>query len=273
MRGLLDEICQAKRQYVAARKKEVPLAALEEAAGSLSKPRGFIQSLRAARTTGQIGLICEIKRASPSAGSLRQGLDVARIARAYERGGARCLSVLTDRPYFKGHERDLAIARAATDLPVLRKDFILDPYQIAESRAIGADCILLILAALDSQLAADLEAAALDLGLDVLIEVHNEKELERSFSMQSPLLGINNRNLATLEVDLETSKRLSALTPGDRLIVSESGLRDRRDLKALEIYGIRCFLIGESLLRQHDVETATKALLKDGAHGKTQPPG
>lgn len=273
MSGLLDEICQAKRQYVAARKKEVPLAALEEAAGSLPKPRGFIRSLRAARTAGRFGLICEIKRASPSAGRLRGDLDVAGLARSYARGGAACLSVLTDRAYFAGHDDDLGAARAATDLPVLRKDFILDPYQIAESRAIGADCILLILAALAPLEAGDLEARALELGMDVLLEVHEEPELETALSMQSPMIGLNNRNLATLEVDIDTSHALAGLIPGDRLMVSESGLRDRDDLMALEKSGIGCFLIGESLLRRHDIEAATKALLKDAANGKTQPPG
>jgi len=273
MTGLLDEICQAKRQYVAARLKEVPLAALEEAAASISKPRGLIQSLRAARARGQFGLICEIKRASPSAGRLRRDLDVAALAKSYAKGGAAGLSVLTDRPYFAGHDDDLGAARAATDLPVLRKDFILDPYQIVESRALGADCILLILAALQPLEANDLEAQALDLGMDVLLEVHEAAELEIAMSMQSPLICLNTRNLATLEVDLATSHTLAGLIPNDRLSVSESGLRGRDDLMALEKSGIGCFLIGESLLRQHDIEAATKALLKDTAHGKTQPSG
>ncbi len=273
MSGLLDEICRAKRQYVAARKKKVPLATLEEAAGSRSKPRGLIQSLRAARAAGQFGLICEIKRASPSAGRLCRHLDVAALAQSYTEGGAAGLSVLTDRPYFAGHDDDLRAARAATDLPVLRKDFILDPYQIVESRALGTDCVLLILAALEPLEASDLEAQALELGMDVLLEVHEEAELRIALSMQSPLIGLNNRNLATLEVDLATSHVLADLIPSDRLSVSESGLRGRDDLMALEKSGIGCFLIGESLLRQHDIEAATKALLKDAAHGKTQPPG
>ena len=273
MPGLLDEICQAKRQYVAARQKEVPLAALEEAARAISKPRGVIQSLRAARTAGQFGLICEIKRASPSAGRLRGDLDVAGLARAYAKGGAACLSVLTDRPYFAGHDDDLGAARAATELPVLRKDFILDPYQITESRAIGADCVLLILAALEPLEASDLEAQALALGMDVLLEVHEAADLGIALAMQSPLIGLNNRNLATLEVDIATSHDLAGLIPGDRLSVSESGLRGRDDLLALEKSGVGCFLIGESLLRQHDIEAATKALLKDAGHEKTPPPG
>lgn len=273
MIGLLDEICQAKRQYVTARKKKVPLATLEEAASSVSKPRGLIRSLRAARAAGQFGLICEIKRASPSAGWLCRDLNVVALAQSYAKGGASCLSILTDRPYFAGHDDDLRAARVATDLPVLRKDFILDPYQIVESRALGADCVLLILAALEPLEASDLEAQALELGMDVLFEVHEGAELEIALSMQSPLIGLNNRNLATLEVDLATSHVLADLIPSDRLSVSESGLRGRDDLMALEKSGIGCFLIGESLLRQHDIEAATKALLKDAAHGKTQPPG
>ena len=269
MTNLLDQICHAKHQYVAARKKEVPLAALEDLAASASGPRGFLQNLEAARRRRQFGLICEIKRASPSSGWLRQNLDVAALAQSYAHGGAVALSVVTDQAYFKGHEKDLAVARTATELPVLRKDFILDPYQVTESRALGADCLLLILAALDAPQAADFEAQALELGMDVLLEVHDASELEIAISMQSPLIGINNRDLATLKVDIGTSSALAERTPSDQLIVAESGLKTRDDLMALEKSGIGCFLIGESLLRQHDVEAATKALLKDAGHGKT----
>ena len=273
MSGLLDEICLAKRQHIEARRKDVPLAALEEAAAAAAQPRGFINSLRAARAKGQYGLICEIKRASPSAGRLRHDLDVAALAQAYSAGGAACLSILTDRAYFAGRDDDLAAAGLATNLPLLRKDFILDPYQVTESRAIGADCILLILAALQPSQAAELEAQAVGLGIDVLLEVHDEAELATALGMQSPLIGINNRDLATLEIDIATSHALAQLIPEDRLTVSESGLKTRRDFEDLEKSGIGCFLIGESLLRQHDVEAATKALLKDAAHAKALPSG
>jgi indole-3-glycerol phosphate synthase len=273
MANLLDKICEAKRHSLEAQRKEVPLTALKKAAASMAKPRGFIQSLKTARAAGRFGLICEIKRASPSAGRLHQQLDVGALACSYAKGGAACLSVVTEHAYFAGLDEDLMTARAATQLPVLRKDFVLDPYQVAESRALGADCILLILSVLEPLEASELEVQAHEFGLDVLLEVHNEAELVTALSMESPLIGINNRNLQTLEVDHGVSRRLAHLIPDHKLIVSESGLKTRDELIDLEKSGIGCFLIGESLLRQHDAEAATRALLRDAVHGKAVPLG
>ena len=262
MSDALTKICADKREHVAARKRARPLADVEAAARSAEAPRGFYRALRTAADEGRYGLIAEIKKASPSKGLIREDFDPPALARAYERGGATCLSVLTDIPYFQGADEYLVAARAAVSLPVLRKDFMIDPYQIPEARALGADCILLILAALDEELAADLEVAAFELGMDVLIEVHDEAELDRAMKLKSPLLGINNRNLKTLKTDTETTRRLAPrVIDANRLVVSESGLYTPEDLAEMFEAGARCFLIGESLMRQDDVEAATRKLL------------
>ena len=224
-------------------------------------PRGFTDALRRARAEGRYGLIAEIKRASPSKGLIRDDFNPTALARAYASGGATCLSVLTDTPYFQGADDHLLAARAALDLPVLRKDFILESYQIAESRAIGADCVLLIMAVLDDQRAHELEQAAFSYGMDVLIEVHDADELERALRLDSPLIGINNRDLKTLETDTATTRRLARLVPDSRMVVSESGLATAADLAEMAAAGAGCFLIGESLMSQPDVEQATRAIL------------
>lgn len=260
MSATLADILNDKRAEVAARKARAPLAALHEQAAAQPAPRGFLAALQAARHQDRYGLICEIKKASPSKGLIRADFDPPALARAYELGGATCLSVLTDEKYFQGHDAFLKAVRAAVALPVLRKDFMLDPYQIVESRAIGADCVLLILAALDDALARDMEAQALALGMDVLIEVHDEDELARAMTMQSPLIGINNRNLKTMAVSLETSLHLAAGIAPSRHVVAESGLRERADLDRLAAIGVTSFLIGESLMREADIAQATRLL-------------
>ena len=265
MSDILDQICADKRRHVAARKASHPLEGVLEAARNASPPRGFAARLREAVPGGQDGgpyvLIAEIKRASPSHGLIRGDFDPRALAQAYEAGGASCLSVLTDAPYFKGTDADLTAARSAVGLPVLRKDFMLDPYQIVESRALGADCVLLIMAALDDGEARELEAAAAELGMDVLAEVHDGEELARALSLKTPLIGINNRNLKTLEVDLAVTETLLKDIPAGRLVVSESGLSQPADLSRLSRSGVNCFLVGEALMREDDVEAATRALL------------
>jgi indole-3-glycerol phosphate synthase len=257
----LARIVADKRNEVARRRGARPSAEVAEAAADATPPRGFHRALAAAVSAGRYGLIAEIKKASPSRGLIRADFDPPTLARAYRAGGATCLSVLTDTPYFQGRDEDLVAARAAVDLPVLRKDFTIDPYQIVEARALGADCILLILAALEDSLAQELESAARDLRLDVLLEVHDEAELERALRLRSPLLGINNRNLKTLQVDLSTTERLAALVPSDRLLVCESGIRAPADLERMSRVGAGCFLVGEQLMSQPDVTAATRALL------------
>lgn len=264
MSDILARITAGKRDEIVRAKATTSLAELERAARSAPPPRGFIAALRLALAAGRYGLIAEIKRASPSKGLIRADFDPVALARAYEAGGATCLSVLTDEKHFSGRSDYLVAARAACHLPVLRKDFMLDPYQIVESRALGADCVLLIMAALEDGVAAELEAAAFELGMDVLVEVHNRGELERALHLKSPLIGINNRNLKTLTVDLSTTKELSELVPPDRIIVSESGIYGPDDLTRMARVGARCFLVGESLMRQEDVTAATRALLAVG---------
>ncbi|MCG5244262.1 indole-3-glycerol phosphate synthase TrpC [Azospirillum doebereinerae] len=261
MSDVLDRINADKRALVAARKAARPLSSVEEAARAADPVRGFVRALGAAVESGRYGLIAEIKKASPSKGLIRADFDPPALARAYREGGATCLSVLTDEPYFQGRDEYLVAARAAVDLPVLRKDFMVDPYQIVEARALGADCILIIMASLSDAQAAEIEDAAIAQGLDVLVEVHDRAELDRALLLRTPLLGVNNRNLKTLAVDIATTEELARNVPADRMLVAESGLYTPADLSRMAAVGARCFLVGESLMRQADVTAATRALL------------
>ena len=272
MSDVLARICSAKREHVARTRAALPLRMLEARAKAAAPTRGFAAALSAAASGGRFPLIAEIKKASPSRGLIRKDFDPSALARTYQRAGAACLSVLTDMPYFQGRDDDLVAARGSSDLPVLRKDFMIDPYQIVESRALGADCVLLIMAALDDGLAAELEDTALDVGLDVLVEVHDEAEFARAMRLESPLVGINNRNLRTLDVDLATAEAILPQLPVDRLAVAESGIRSIDDLKRFWALGARAFLVGESLMRQPDVESATRSLLGNGPGGPASAP-
>ena len=261
MTDILADIVERKRIHVARARTSQPLDRLDAAARAASAPRGFEQALRRRIADGAPALIAECKKASPSHGLIRTDYDPAAIAAAYQAGGAACLSVLTDEPYFQGEAAHLQAARAAVALPVLRKDFMIDPWQVVEARAIGADCILLIMAALSDGAAAELEAAALELSLDVLVEVHDRAELERALRLKTRMIGVNNRNLKTLETNLETTLELATHLPLDRLVVSESGLRTRANLDRMEEAGIHAFLVGESLMSQRDIAAATRLLL------------
>jgi len=262
MRGVLAEICAEKRVHVARRKAAVSEAGLLAGLQEAPPLRPCAAALERHLTEGRYGLIAEIKKASPSAGLIRADFDPYTLARAYEEGGASCISVLTDTPYFQGSDDDLALARRAVQLPVLRKDFILDPYQVIESRCIGADCILLIMAALSDAAASELAATAAELGLDVLAEVHDGAELDRALRLEVRMIGINNRNLKSLETDLRIAETLAPQVPRDRLVVAESGIRSPADLERLAVAGARCFLVGESLMREPDVTAATRHLLR-----------
>ncbi len=264
MSNVLTKICDEKRLHVAECKKVASLPEIETLAKKSTRPRGFGASLEKSVSEGRYGLIAEVKKASPSKGLIRADFNPTALAQAYERGGASCISVLTDVPYFQGADSYLVEARAAVTLPVLRKDFMVDPYQVVEARTLGADCILLIMAALDDTLAQELEDTALDYGMDVLIEVHDAEELERAHRLKSPLLGVNNRNLKTLDVNLTATENLAPLVAKDRHIVCESGLNTPEDLARMSKVGAERFLVGESLMRQNDVEQATRNLIAKG---------
>ncbi|RZI62286.1 MAG: indole-3-glycerol phosphate synthase TrpC [Rubrivivax sp.] len=263
MSDILDRINAVKREEVAAASARVPLAALRAEAESRTEPaRGFVNALRAKIAAGRSGVIAEVKKASPSKGVLREDFRPADIARSYEEHGAACLSVLTDAPHFQGSVEFLKQARAACALPVLRKDFMIDPYQVYEARAMGADCILLIAASLDDGLMAELEACALGLGLDVLVEVHDGVELERALRLKTPMVGINNRNLKTFEVTLDTTLGLLKQVPADRLLVTESGILGPDDVRRMRDAQVNAFLVGEAFMRAPDPGAALSALFR-----------
>jgi indole-3-glycerol phosphate synthase len=261
MSDILEQIAAYKRVDVAARKAARTQDRVEAAAQAADAPRGFVRSLKNHYAPGRLALIAEIKKASPSKGLIRADFDPPAHARAYEAGGAACLSILTDGPSFQGDDAYLVAARAACALPVLRKDFLVDPWQVAESRSLGADCVLVILSICDDALSAELLAEAARLGMDVLVEVHDEAEMIRAGKLGAALVGVNNRNLRTFEVDLGITGRLADLAPSDALLVTESGINGPADTAALEAFGARAMLVGESLMRQADVTAATRTLL------------
>lgn len=261
MKDVLAEICAVKREHITKCKARVSEGELLRLASEAEKPRGFKHALDNRIGSGKPALIAEIKKASPSKGLIRADFDPSELAVAYEQGGATCLSVLTDEPYFQGSDSYLGEARKAVELPILRKDFMLDTYQITEARALGADCILLIMAALTDAQAQELEATALEHGMDVLVEVHDAKETERALKLRTRLLGINNRNLKTMDVSLATTETLKTLIPRDHTLVCESGIFTHDDIARMRRSDVHAFLVGESLMRQQDVTEATRKLL------------
>jgi indole-3-glycerol phosphate synthase len=259
--NVLEEICNAKREHIAEQKAAISESKLREHIYLIEHPRGFLSAINAKIAVGQNALISEIKKASPSRGVIREDFEPGMIAKAYEAGGATCISVLTDKPYFQGKDEYIDVVKRSSSLPVLRKDFILDVYQVVESRALGADCILLIMAALGDEEAIMLEEEAIALGLDVLAEVHNEEELQRALKLKTMLIGINNRDLKTLKIDLANTERLAALIPFPRVVICESGIYSHEDIRRMNNSNVHTFLVGESLMVQDDIKGATELLL------------